>query len=255
MNSLSEVLKSTTSITEVAKTLECSRPTLYRYIKAYDDGKVAQIPIEIKLYFDAILTEGISRAESEVYLKSLIARRDELQKILCDNNEQVKVLTEKSSAVAAALANDPDNESLKKEQDVLAKQLQQMEARLCDYENSCKELEVELDHTAASVEKAVKESREYGPDWVLTEVRHICSGTNGNFIIIFDEPDPDSKVFVELYARIAGHDEYIGRYDPEQGKNFVQITGLPNTLSYSYRIVLFDNDGKHSTEITRLNTR
>ena len=210
MKTLSEVLKSTTSITEVAKTLECSRPTLYRYIELYEDGKVDQIPSEIKLYFDAIMTKGVSRVESEVYLRNLMKKRETLQHMLKETDCQIVELKRRYSSLVAVLEKDPDNEKLKKEHNMLTKQLQDMENMLCKYQEESKDLETELNMTAASVEKAVKESRESGPDWVDAEIRHVCSGINGNFIIIYEKSDFDSEVYVELYARIAGNDEYIG---------------------------------------------
>ncbi len=255
MKNLSEVLKSTTSITEVAKTLECSRPTLYRYIRAYDEGKFDQIPSEVKLYFDALLTEGVSRAESEAYLLSLKIKRENVQKKLDVTQDQIRMLSQEILMSKVALSRDPDNPSMMNELEKRECQLMRLKAVLCEYEKESHDLEMDLCKTAVSVEKAVKESREYGPDWIDAEIRHVCSGTNDNFVIIYEKPDSDSEVYVELYARIAGNDEYMGRYVPEQGKNFVQITGLPNTLSYSYRIVLFDDDGKHCTEYMKLNTR
>ncbi len=251
---LSDVLKSTTSITEVAKKLDCSRPTLYRYIDLYEKGD-KQLPQNIKLYFDAIMTEGISRVESEVYLESLKMEREIVQKELSMTQDQIVHLSRDITSIKEDLSKDPDNSTILNKLETQEKQLRNLEKMLCDYKMRSESLEMKLRTTAASVEKAVKESRESGPDWIDAKVRHVCSGTKDNFIIIYEKPDSDSEAYVELYARIAGNDEYMGRYIPEPGKNFVQISGLPNTLSYSYRIVLFDDDGKHCTEIMRLNTR
>ena len=251
---LSDILKSTTSITEVARKLDCSRPTLYRYIDLYEKGD-KQLPQSIKAYFDAIMTEGISRAESEAYLEKLKIEREQVQTELSLTERQITNVSEDIKMIKESLSKDPDNRTMQNKLEMQKNQLIVLEKTLCNCKERSKSLEMKLRTTAASVEKAVKESRESGPDWIDAEVRHVCSGTSGNFIIVYEKPDFDSEVYVELYARIAGNDECLGRYNPEPGKNFVQISGLPNTLSYSYRIVLFDDDGKHCTGIMRLNTR
>ena len=251
---LLDAMKNTTSVTEVAKALECSRPTLYRYIELYEEGD-KQLPQNIKLYFDAIMTEGISRAESEAYLESLKMEREKVQTELTATNCEINKLHEDIKMIKESLSKDPDNRTMQNKLEMQKNQLIELEKTLCNCKERSKSLEMKLRTTAASVEKAVKESRESGPDWIDAEIRHVCSGTSGNFIIVYEKPDFDSEVYVELYARIAGNDECLGRYNPEPGKNFVQISGLPNTLSYSYKIVLFDDDGKHCTEIMRLNTR
>ena len=251
---LSDILKSTTSITEVAKKLDCSRPTLYRYIDLYEKGD-KQLPQNIKLYFDAIMTEGISRAESEVYLESLKKEWENTQMNISTTQVQIKELSQKIITLKKALSKDPNDSIMENELKMQEMQLMTLETMLREYEERLQTLKMERNKTVHFVEKAVKESRESGPDWIDAEIRHVCSGTTGNFIIIYEKPDSDSEVYVELYARISGDDVCLGRYIPEQGKNFVQISGLPNTLSYSYKIVLFDDDGKHCTGIMRLNTR
>ncbi len=255
MRKLTDALKDTTSITEAAKACDCSRPTLYKYIEFYEQGEYDQIPLKVRTYFASVINEDFSRAESEMSLRNLMSKREDLKKKICSLEKEVNIVQQKMSVITEELHKDPDNKMLLAKSDTLSVNLAMIthELEYCRKEYS--EILSKVHQTPFGGWRTRDSVNKIGPDWIDAEIKHVCSGTNDNFVIIYEKPDSDSEVYVELYARIAGNDEYMGRYVPEQGKNFVQITGLPNTLSYSYRIVLFDDDGKHCTEYMKLNTR
>lgn len=255
MRKLTDALKSTTSITEAAKACDCSRPTLYKYIEFYEQGEYDQIPLKVRTYFASVINEDFSRAESETSLRNLMLKRDDLSKKIATLENEIENIQKKRCIAIEELHNDPDNKMLLARYDRMSATLAGLTNELGNCKEQYSEILSKANLTPLNVWGTQDLYNKSGPEWIDAEVRHVCSGTKDNFIIIYEKPDSDSEVYVELYARIAGNDECLGRYNPEPGKNFVQISGLPNTLSYSYRIVLFDDDGKHSTEIMRLNTR
>ena len=257
MKKISDALKDTTSITEAAKACDCSRPTLYRYMELYEQGEYNQIPLNVRTYFASVINMDISRTASEKSLRNFMMRRSELAKKMDCLENEIKNLQKKKCEAMEELQNDPDNKILLVRYDRLCEKVKVLmeEQDECKKEYSDMVSKANLVLFECDAIETWSSSNKSGPDWIDAEIRHVCSGADGNFIIIYKKPTSDSEVYVELYACIAGNDEYMGRYVPEQGKNFVQISGLPNTLSYSYRIVLFDDDGKHCTEHMKLNTR
>ena len=86
------------TISELARLFNISRPTMYKYIKCYENGELDLIPEEIKNMFDYIVNNEIYNKE-QIYnhamnkfdATSKEAILDRI-KILLDNNEDFKEL-------------------------------------------------------------------------------------------------------------------------------------------------------------------
>ena len=84
------------TISELARLFNISRPTMYKYIKCYEDGNIDLIPNEIKDMFDFLLNNDIYDKE-QIYnyamnkfdASSKEAILDRI-KILLQNNEDFK---------------------------------------------------------------------------------------------------------------------------------------------------------------------
>lgn len=70
-NDISEKLREVIPLLEVAKMLDVSRPTLYKYMEYYDNGDFDRIPGHVRDYFDYMSDGDHSRAEAKAFFNEV----------------------------------------------------------------------------------------------------------------------------------------------------------------------------------------
>ncbi len=90
VSSIAEILKSVSSLSEVAERFSISRPTLYKYMDCFDNGEYDRIPEKILAYFDA-MSSGATPEESAIYLMAEKRRKEGLQRAeLSDIDDEIE---------------------------------------------------------------------------------------------------------------------------------------------------------------------
>ena len=212
--SISEVLKAKVPISEVAERFSVSRPTLYKYMDFFDSGETDRIPRDILEYFELVTEKDATTDQFRLYLMS--------KQLEIDNLKNQKDSLENDIRDAAA-CDGIGSDEYKKCYEKLSKikfMLNENKVNLCRAEES------------GCIPGKRTSSR-----WSGEDIESLCVSEDGVTTVFIRGglSDPDSEAVV-VYLEMDDERTEVGRYVPEPGMRFVNISNLPRQLDYTYEI-------------------
>ena len=247
---LIELLKEVDSISEIARKLDVSRPTLYKYLDAYCTEMWVNVPPLIKQICDTI-TSGASNAveESRKILNVFVETVNQYRNTLATLNAKLKeVNTEMADSFKDAFncKNAKEKSQLNKKADELFIEGDNLRTKITVTERkyevftACMKPGVVVEKTTTSA--------------VVHEL--IWTGISVNTVAVKDADNPTEYCIlfsarkgltttVELAFMVEDEPVVYGRYTPEEGMGCVKVT-VPNYGVPMYYCVEQKNDEREN---------
>jgi len=240
---IADWVKMNSSVTKVADDLNLSRPTVYKYMEAYDRGDKEQIPDEVIAYFDQKVSSSDSITTLQVKLKlkeeiiHLNYRADEL-------SSRLKGLMESSSNIERHLIeikqSNPDSmEALMLERELIEKK---KEIQSCS---------VEYERIQDTISKLSMELASYEQTKVLPSVskklykiQSKCYFEDKKCMIIYNgEHWDDVEYRLYLYAKLDSDYVFLKTYVDKESWNYFIIDDVLFSAPLYYEICRCSYDG------------
>ena len=241
---IADAIKMNSSVTKVADDLDLSRPTVYKYMEAYDNGS-RDLPENVLAYFDKMVSssDSITVLHIKIKLKEEIMRLNAKSKII---SERMESLMEKSAIVEKDLVNSQNNPDanprdlilLKHELDRLNENRQQLNVQYEDTQQRISALSAEL----ATYEKTNTIS--VIPTNNLNKIQSRCYIENGRCMVVHNARcDEDEKCTLHLYVKIDSEFVHLESYETGEGKSFFIIDDVLLSAPLYYEIIMYRSSG------------
>ncbi len=147
-------VKANSSVSEVAKDLKKSRPTIYKMMELYDEGKAEALPEEVVAYFEKKLAEGESKTVIEMKAKLTEKMMMLSDRISFQQSRIPEILREKAMLARdyADLSKKMDEESDEEAKKKIRCEQSELEVRQKNFESRLASETMELESLKASYE-------------------------------------------------------------------------------------------------------
>lgn len=222
-----------------------SRPTMYRYMDLYDEGKEDQIPLSVLLMLQRI--DETKDDLEEIYVESpkigmpafeyvddsdkvkrdrIIKHIDDLKRNGTAIDGEIRQLEKKMTAL-------PDDEDMMKS--IIGEKISLMRS---DLESIDRSIRVEY-NKARALERRIAEASQFQGD-----MRAKVFEDDRGFMVVHDGAWSDEVDYVlELYAAFGSQRHVIGRYRPVEGRLFFRIDDVARNAPLWYEIRSIKRDG------------
>ncbi len=239
---VSRMLKMTGNLTEIADRFKISRPTLYKYMELYDEGKTDQIPDEVLALFNDVVSDEENRIELRRKMENeLMREKCEIDRI----EHEITALMREREVLQARYCKCQELDS--DEARMMSSQCMALEERIVHLRHDLhvwKEKMMELEKSFRTM--VFEDYAEEANDGVYA-IDTRCMYEKGKFMIAYNDPDSDGcEHILSLMTKFGNEYKTIGTYDTADGKDFFMIEDIIYSpyLFYSVNRVSTDPDGK-----------
>jgi len=254
--SISEWIKSNSSVSKVAAELNITRPTAYKYIEKYDAGEYNKLPESVIAYFEQRLSNDGShrideardslKKEISVLSARLDVERHDLETILerkqSLESEMALMDAEKKEGI-----DDPDLDRQFSESRMMYKALSK---KAFDCNQTLSNLKAVIDEKYRMLTEY--EHMEYVPaeGRDVFKIKSSCYIEDGRCMVVHtgDETDdydediqlrPEKRTYyrLHLYSKIGNEFAHLGEYKPVPKRNFFIIDDVVLSAPLYYNIV------------------
>ncbi len=239
---ISDWVQMNSSVTKVADDLNLSRPTVYKYMRAYDRGVKDQIPEEVIAYFDQKISssDSITSLQVKLRLKSEIANLTDKAYQL---SERLKRLMDLSAELEKRLIEI-------KQSNFDSRAALMLEQELIEKKKQLQSYSVQYEHIQDTISKLSMELASYEQTKILPSVskklykiQSRCFFEGGRCMVIHSgERNEDVEYHLHLYSKIDSEYVYLGSYSVVDKRNYFMIDDVLLSAPLYYEIIGYDND-------------
>lgn len=232
-------MKNGPPLSQVAKKLGITRPTVYRHMEFYIEGEDSKVNPHLKEYFDNVVMDKYTN-EDEMK-KDLEQIREFMD---ADNEAKIENLKERYQEYQDRKDKFDENgdylsiEDRNKEYDSLRKELSGLK-------NEAKDLKVDLDDIFPDFDEYEREELQ----WNEGDIKSVPSlGFRSSVILLDADFDKCRDITVELFVTVSGKDFVFKRIRPQENERFVRIyRSMP--MATGYRLKWNSGDKVKTTPI------
>lgn len=234
---ITDWIKMYSSVTKVADELCLSRPTVYKYIEAYDKGDKSFIPDNVIAYFD----QKILSSDSTTSLKVKYELKEEImaQKKRADElDRRISEMMISSAELEKRLFELKVSNTKTREASILEEKLLEKKRLTQKYSLEYNRLQEIISHL--SMELAQYEEINSLPPFALNKLYGIqseCYSDNKKCMIIYDGEQCDDTIYrLNLYAKLNSDYIRLKKYDDVSCWNYFIIDDVVLSAPLYYEI-------------------
>ena len=240
---IADWVKMNSSVTKVADDLNLSRPTVYKYMEAYDKGDKDLIPEEVVAYFDKMVFDSDSITTLQVKLKlkeEILMLNDKAAEISYRLKEMMEVSAEYESRLVELKSVDGDS----REALLLMEKLSQLKKETSTLSVNYENIQDRIEHL--SRELAFYEQAKVLPSSSkkLYKIQSKCYFEDKKCMVIYNgEHCEDSEYRLYLYAKLDSDYVFLKYYTDKEMWNYFIIDDVLFSAPLYYEICRCSYDG------------
>ena len=245
---ITDWVKINSSVTKVADDLNLSRPTVYKYMDAYDRGDRDQIPQEVVAYFDRMVSDSDSITTLQVKLKlkeEILMLNSKAADITNRLNEMMMISAEYESRLLELKAAEGDS-----------REALHLTEKLREIKSETSSLSVMYEDIQDRIENLSRELASYEQTKVLPstskklyKIQSKCFFEDRKCMVIYNgEHSDDTEYRLYLYAKLDSDYVFLKYYADRDAWNYFIIDDVLLSAPLYYEIcrcsfVGLDEDG------------
>ena len=233
---IADWVKMNSSVTKVADDLNLSRPTVYKYMDAYDRGDRDQIPQEVVAYFDRMVSDSDSITTLQVKLKlkeEILMLNSKAADITNRLNEMMIISAEYERRLVELKAADGDS-----------REALHLTEKLREIKSETSSLSVMYEDIQDRIENLSRELASYEQTKVLPstskklyKIQSKCFFEDRKCMVIYNgEHCVDSEYRLYLYAKLDSDYVFLKYYADEKAWNYFIIDDVLFSAPLYYEI-------------------